>query len=160
MDAMTLTSRREQASYAVRTGGRSVGAGVGVGLAIYAGMFAVAGAWRSDELHTAIAAGRTPHVIDGALRSLQAKTDSYHVAAAADARFGSSYSVALDIPGARLVLLDAGLRVQRPDTQRATAGIPYASAVNPGLAAAGANAMGLGSTVSLMTVAVSGNEAY
>jgi hypothetical protein len=70
----------------------SVGPGVGVGLAIYAGMFVAAGAWRSDEITQAIATDKeAPAVL--ALRSFQTAFDApetAHVAVASatpNARF-------------------------------------------------------------------------
>jgi len=78
----------------VRSGLRvsSVGPGVGVGLAIYAGMFVAAGAWRSEDITQAMATSKEAPAVD-ALRSFQTAFDApetAHVAvasAAPNARF-------------------------------------------------------------------------
>lgn len=71
----------------------SVGPGVGVGLAIYAGMFVAAGAWRSDEISQAIATDKeAPAVL--ALRSFQTAFDAPETA---------HVSVASSVPNARFV---------------------------------------------------------
>jgi hypothetical protein len=89
-----LRARATEAPAPVRSSFRAsnVGPGVGVGLAIYAGMFVAAGAWRSDEITQAIATDKeAPAVL--ALRSFQTVFDApetAHVAvasAAPDARF-------------------------------------------------------------------------
>ncbi|KAF0174009.1 MAG: hypothetical protein IV086_15520 [Hyphomonadaceae bacterium] len=153
----------------------SVGPGVGVGLAIYAGMFVAAGAWRSDEISQAIATDKeAPAVL--ALRSFQTAFDApetAHVtvaAAAPNARFVQPHRVIVTasmdsraLPVVAAETHDAPTPLARVDhdakpPSTAVTSVPLVAV--PDIAGAGAATLSLISLDGMATFEAIQNEAF
>jgi hypothetical protein len=140
-------------------GGRAIGAGLTMGIAIYTGMFAMAGMWRGEEVAHAIDTGAAPLIVHDAVQSFQTAFGeppaNVQLSASASGAFGVTYRASA--PTAR-VPVRAGFEVASARTGSAQGGLPYRGGMASGLATSGAAAVGLVSTGGF--VAVNGNDAF